>query len=55
MPPNNVLQQVEFPTLNTSIEQQIEARHASTTVVHAPTIDDEVTHMHWFHESCVHT
>jgi hypothetical protein len=43
--PKNVLQQVELPTLNTSIEQQIEAPHASTTVVQAPMANDKVTHM----------
>lgn len=30
------------PPLNTSIEQQVEAPHASTTIVHAPMVDDEI-------------
>jgi hypothetical protein len=43
--PNVVSQQMELPTLNTSIKYQIEAPHASTMVVHAPIINDEVTHV----------
>jgi hypothetical protein len=45
MPLNIVSEQVEFPTLNTSIKHQIEAPHASSKVVHAAIINDEVTHV----------
>jgi hypothetical protein len=36
---------VELPTLNTSIKHQVEAPHASTMVVHVPTINDEIMHV----------
>jgi len=36
---------VEFPTLNSSIKCQVETPHASTMVVHALIVDDEITHL----------
>lgn len=45
MPHNVVLQLVELPTLNASIKHKIEAPRASTMIVHAPKVNDEVTHL----------
>jgi hypothetical protein len=36
---------MEFPTLNSPIKHQVEAPHASTMVVHAPIVDNEITHL----------